>query len=198
MPRSRPTRMSDQDALQLFIQEALRLFSHPLWRDGYVPKVSVKMEIDKAWETDTHEPTPELLESFLLRLRPLLAKGEPLFVDRIRNVAKRYSQDQSVRDQLDEELADWQMDLAGGGIKVVNLGDELLPEDAWNSYINGHYFHRNEEERAKLLSLADPIHAMHRFQFLRHIFDATRYVNNVAAISQEALENRMIVFPVED
>lgn len=194
MARARQSRMSDEEALNGFIAEGIALFDHSLWASGYRPKFSVKMSVSEPISYGDHEPTPELLESFLLRLRPLMAKGEPYFVGRMKNLVKRYATDQPVIEQIEEQETQWKRVIAGGGIKVVNFGEDLLPEDAWNMYINGQYFHRNEAERARFMSLADPMQAMVRYQFLQHVFGGTIYVSNTAAIAAYARDEGKLDF----
>jgi hypothetical protein len=128
-------------------------------------------------------------------LRVLLSDNESLFVNHIRGLVRpRLKSEELIRD-LDFVHDQWKLAVTGAEV-AINLNDQpVLPETAWNLYVNSYFAHYDIEKRQALeLDQTHDSAWMIRWRFLEHIHHAAQYVIGVAIVIRQALENDALNF----
>lgn len=191
--------VSDRDLLEAFVRECEKLDNHKYNRLDFKPTVKINIEDDQPWSYSVSEPDPELLDSYLIRLRRFMSDGEQICVHSVRNIARRHLSEGQLRERLDELPKQWKEQMEGGGVALSIDGKDITLDLAWDLYVNGELFHFNIEKQRELRDNSSPDQAwMYRFRFLCQIDYATVYVFAVGRVIREALRTGAFDFAKDD
>jgi hypothetical protein len=150
---------------------------------------------DQPLEYKISEPEPEVLESYLLRLRKFMSSDEPLFVHGVRNLARTLLPESELRDQLDDAHREWSRQMKNAQVSIRLNDNEIFPSYAWDLYVNGTYFHLDQSKREKLRLFADSgAEWMIRWQFLNQIVYASHYVFEISLVVESAMRENVMRF----
>lgn len=188
-----------REYLELFITQSDVLNEHRLIQDGFSPTLNISMDgPDQPWNYQIQEPNKEILESYLIYLRKFMMSGEPVFIHRIRSLARQHLTEDSLRQELDNAHVAWKAHSRNREVEIVLNERQVLPDYAWDLYINGAYFHLDPDKRRKLEQFADPeMLWMIRWQFLSQIVHATEYVFDVSETIERGFRHDAFCFTDE-
>jgi hypothetical protein len=96
-------------------------------------------------------PDEEELRSYLTVFRPFILEGDPVFLGRVFNVAERALTSDLHRNALRSARKAYKVAIATTGIGLHHNSRDLSPEETLDLFLNGHYFH-TDEEKARLLA----------------------------------------------
>ncbi len=167
-PRSRET-------LHRFVAYVEELRSRRIIQnDDLRSSMTVKAEMGGPVDFSHHEPDEEDLRSYLLGFRKCLAQKEPMFLGRVFNLAYRHITADEIVEALVSTREGWKQALDRGGMNFVINDEQLKPEAVMDLWINGWYFHEDEDKRQRLDALAKV--PMTRWLFLNAVVDASNVV----------------------
>ncbi|MEW6047524.1 MAG: hypothetical protein AB1609_13755 [Bacillota bacterium] len=164
----------DVEVLRSFARLADRLAKRRLWREGS-RELSVttrywKDEEGQWWETqEATFPDEELVRSALLDIRMVYAHKEranfkrvcDLLRQKVKSVEKEVD---ALRAQYDQALRKFDV------IEIHGVEGCKTPEDAFNLWLNAHYFHGDPKKRAVLDQLENALGVEFKFVFLSVAF----------------------------
>jgi len=183
------------EQLDLFVERARELSEKKLLETWQGSSFKVEYHRDNGLRVETDEPDKEQLAAFLLTFRQFMAKGEPVFLFSVFKVARLCLTDDELRGYLDDAREQWKQALVRGGLKITFDDREITPEYAMDLWINGVYFHSDQEKRRTLERLIPEAHALARFAFLDLIVEGVRHIFYVAELVQHARKNSRLSCP---
>jgi hypothetical protein len=181
--------------LDLFVERARELSQKKLLETWNGSSFTVEFHRDKGLRVETVEPDAEQLEAFLLTFRQFVAKGEPVFFQSVCNAARLCLTDDELRAHVDDAREQWKQALARGGLKITFDDREWTPEYVLDLWINGVYFHNDEEKRRTLDGLIPEARTLARYAFLDLIVEGVRHIFYVAHLIQYARNNSLLSCP---
>ena len=167
--------MTPVEHLNLFVQKVeqlqrLRIFEEGNWRSSF----TMNWERTKGLTFGVQQPDEELFRSFLLEFRRFVAKGDPLYLGRVFNVAHRNIRSEQLRGRLVEAREHWRNTTRQGNIALVWNGKPLPPEEIADLWINGWYFHDDPRKRKFLTSLGGWEQWVVRMNFINFVTECAR------------------------
>lgn len=165
------------ETFDVFVERAHALERLPLaangkFRSGFTLRAAKGEPVSLGFD----HPDEESLRSYLLAFRPFVSRKEPVFVDRVVNLALQEIRSPELRDDLLRKRADHASSTKVGAIRVVVDSEEVGPARALDLWLNGEYFHLDREKRRVLTSL-DPLGTVFsKHVMIDHVIDTSRYV----------------------
>jgi hypothetical protein len=112
-------------------------------------------------------PDEEDLRSLLLTFRHFISEDEPVFVARVLNECIAALTDSEVRQMVEEARTVWHRLIKSGPLDLSIDGVRYTPERCLDYWLNGHYFHSDEEKATTLETLSrNRDDVLVRWQFL--------------------------------
>ena len=178
--------MNPIERLELFSTRASELADTRLIRRDFRPGMTIRYERMSGTVFETSQPVEGDLRSFLLTFRKFVSNDEPVYLNRIYNLCRRCFTSQELKGYLIQSRAAWKDALHGKGFSIVLDKGRVTPEEVLNLWINGWYFHDDEEKLRRLKLLIPEQRIFARWLFLDFIAEATRqifYVENVITVA---------------
>jgi hypothetical protein len=190
--RSRKSsKRTNRGRLELFVQLARGCATSDAVKDG------LSYEFGQSWskqdpqlQTNLSQPSETTLKAVLMDLRKFVQQDEDVYVQRIHNLVMRAlvrDDDTRTAEQMRAALGtmnkQWKTMYQRGFVKVEIDGQDYSPETAMDLWLNGKYFHDDQDYAEKLdrLEHTNPIAAMIvRAQFLDAVIATANYVNWLA------------------
>ena len=172
--------MTAVDALRLFIERAEELRDSAFIRSGFVPRLRARRDGAAPASTVIEEPDEDDLRSFLLTYRQFISNDEPIYVYKIFKLCRTHITDSKGRAVFADARKEWKAIETGGVLRLVKNGQVIHPTETQDLWINGYYFHNDEEKRKRLNELSNGFQEPFRHHFLAHIYEATRIILFVA------------------
>jgi hypothetical protein len=143
-------------------------------------------------------PNEDDLRAFLVDFRHFVANKEPVFINRVFNDAIRYSVDKDIKEELIRGREYWKelfSKSTGAVFKVNEI--ELTSEVVLDLWINGVYFHSDQEKAKKLSEIesAWPGLTFGKAQLLLVLPEFTRILITTKNILSHALSNKLFNLP---
>lgn len=146
------------------------------------------------------------LRAALTIIRQFRLSEEPVFINRICNICMRAlkaaeadpvsaPRAMELRAHLERERDRYKSRHKDSSVVLKIGGEAIGPEDAWDIWINGHYFHRDVEKVAALESLTEPERSLARYNFLAFVQDTIVYAVNLRGVLMQALDDGLILRP---
>lgn len=132
------------------------------------------------------------LRSFLLTFRQFVMHKEPVFIRRVHSIAHQHITSDELRAAIREAVQTWSEVLKSCGFALSIHGRAITPEYVLDLYINGHYFHNDEQKRAELNSYGVPDILLVRTQFLNFLVDATMAIAHTRHILRAGLHDGVV------
>ena len=159
---------------------------------GFKSGFSIKYDQHQGLKYELTQPDEEDIRSFLLTFRHFVAQNEPVFLGAIYNTCHRYVSNEIVKTDLVHSRRNWNSIFKRGGIELVWNDKPLRPETIFDLWINGHYFHSDENKR-KFISTIPAFHGLFvRSLFLNFLTDGAREVIYVGGAVKYALKEGLL------
>jgi hypothetical protein len=182
--------MTPRDQLGVFVHRADELGRTRLVRtSGLSGDFSFHFEASKGFAYKFPYVDEDDLRSFLLTFRQFVMEKEPVFIRRVHNVAVKHITSDELSEAAREAARGWRDILRSSGITLNIYGRAITPEYVLDLWINGHYFHNDEQKRTELLSYGMPNILLVRNQFLNFLVDATMAIAHTRNILRAALHD---------
>jgi hypothetical protein len=184
--------MDDKRRLIRFVQGVHELRMVQEWT-GY--KYSLNVDSVKGVSVQMEMPDEEDLRSFLVTFRQFISEKEPGFLNRIYgNCFKRLDPNNQLRERLIKGRQEWQRALKNNGIGPQFNEQSYSPEDVAKLWINGHYFHSDDEKCATLAAMFNSGLGFVKAHFMEFIIEATPVVIHAGNIVEDALKHNRFRF----
>lgn len=179
--------MNSSDKLSLFNHKAEELKRTRLLKNGFNPSITIDYEKMKGVRFDVHEPDEDDLRSFLILFRQFFLKNEPIFLNSIYTICHQNFTSQKIKEDLIEAKKIWKKSLKSFGLVYIFNGQELTPEYITDLWINGYYFH-NDQEKVALLKRLRLVQPIVRYYFFHHLVEGTKqvlYLSNIITFARK-------------
>jgi hypothetical protein len=158
---------SERLDLEDFVNRVERLVRTRFVQRSARAAITIEFDVKKGGRMLAEQPDEEEFSAFLGVLRPLISRGERLFIGRIHNILQRRLVDPELKRGLATTYKTWgDAQRASGGVKLVFDGKEWRPDYVADLLINGHYFHDDAHKEAELAKLGRPEQMFVRHEFL--------------------------------
>ncbi len=184
--------MNTGDKFNLFIEKTRQLMDSRLAQKKLSPSLSIKYDIAQGTRFEIWEPDEQDLWAFLLPFRQFVAKGEPIYIEHIYNLADGSITSDYLRGQLRKSRGAWKDASKGKGFRLVVDGEQLTPADVLDLWLNGVYFHSDPQKREKLRRLMPVGQLFARHFFLDLVAQATAIIVFVSRVLTAALYDRQV------
>lgn len=178
--------MNVLEQFKLFRARVEQLSRTRLIRNGFNPGITIRWDRMQGLRFESREPDEEDLRSFLLTFRQFVSDNEPVFLTRIYNLCQQYLTSDKLKGRLIKSREYWKQVQKNIGIKLVFNKRELTPEYVTDLWINGYYFHNDENKMSMLRRLLPHERMLVRNQFLNFLLHATQqifYVRNIITVA---------------
>lgn len=138
------------------------------------------------------EPDEEDLRSYLLTFRRFISQGEAVYIDSIHNRCETDLTSGILRGYIRDCRRGWKENVLHNGIKLTVNGSEINPAHIADLWINGHYFHDDQEKAAELRRYLPPAILFVRHEFLNFVVEATRVIGGTGYTLKMALRDGTI------
>jgi hypothetical protein len=140
-------------------------------------------------------PDEEDLRSYLVTFRQFISPGEPVYFNGIYNIAfKRLKPNTQLREILIEVRQGWREVLKHNGIGIRFNEQELSPEVVADLWINGHYFHNDDDKYATLARALNLSLGFIQANFMQFIIQATSLILYLGYVVSQGLKNNHFRF----
>jgi gamma-glutamylcyclotransferase (GGCT)/AIG2-like uncharacterized protein YtfP len=172
--------MEAVDAFRLFIERAEELRDSAFIQSGFVPALHARRDGTAPAVIDISEPDEDDLRSFLLTYRQFISNDEPIFVYMILKLCWTHIIDPNGKTAFANARKAWKALETGGVLQIVRNGCSVYPQETQDLWINGYYFHNDEQKRNRLDELSSGFQETIRHHFLEHVYEATKIILFVA------------------
>jgi hypothetical protein len=193
--RGRQERRDDLERLRVFGDRASRIEESTLVKERIGSSLNVRWQRGSPVVWSTREPSGEVLEPLLLRLRPMVAPGSDISIFAIHNVCEGRLSHAEMRVFLHDVRAAWTRSQRHGIIGLRINERDMSPERAADLMINGYYFHAEPANRAELEALVGPAAILTRQVFIDYIYRAVDAVYSTADVVRIGLERDLFGAP---
>jgi hypothetical protein len=182
--------MGPRDQLEYFCYQAEQLRQEPLVEQGWDNSFSLNWNRTQGLMTALSQPNETALKSLLLTLRKFVAIKEPTNLARIYKVCEQHITSDELKNYLRDAQSKWKDAQKSLGIAWTHNGRELTPAYVANLWINGHYFHSDQDKLRELRQIIPG--ELSRFTFLGFIGETLRQVLYADNIIRHALRDGYI------
>jgi len=188
------TQLSAREKLQKFHETVQELKSTSLMKKGL--SSGMKFHVDSSKKPDTsfevEWPEEDDLRSFILTFRFFISPKEDVFLNRIFNLCHQKFTDDKMRDELVWIREIWRKTQDTVGFNITYRGKKQTPEHITKLWLNGKYFHQDEQKRSKLKELSYPLMTFFKGQFLFYLVKATQIIFYADTIVERALNENLL------
>jgi hypothetical protein len=177
---------------ELFRDRSEELRHTRLLQSGFNPGVTLEGRriggTEGPWEVTfiPHEPDPEALRSFLTLFRRFISQDEPVHLFTIYSLCHQYLTNEQFKTYLAKSREIFAEECKSSGVVLRLNEQEITPEYVTDVWINGYYFHDDEEHVLFLRNLSPVEQILLKNQFLFFVVGAIKqvlYVGNVIDVS---------------
>lgn len=190
---------STKDRLELFVARVNELSFRRLIQQGMQIEFSYRW--DAATQALTHqiiEPDEEDLRSFMLLFRQFVSEQEPVFISRIFNDSIRLLTDEDRRQELKKAKDGWNNIFnKSGPFEIVIDSNNLTGEYVLDLWINGSFFHNDEDKARTLVQLTKQPLPLLRMKFLSVLPGLTQVILYVGMVVEDSLRKELFDFTRE-
>lgn len=179
---------------RLFIERSQELFETRLGRGQFKANLRIEAGIDRPFKLTPDFPDEEDLRSFLLTFRQFVSDSEPIFLPRVLGAAMRHTPKAKYGLGLKSARDAYLQALRQSAIALELNQTEITPESALRLWINGWYFHNDEDKRALLKSLGP-----HETLLMKkHLLDAVIRISEIIDYTRQVLAHAIEADLVSD
>ena len=165
--------------------------SHPMFAGDQQSGVTVTFEGGQL-AVEERLPDEQLMESWLLRMRPFLLVHDDAHLATVVDLAITHIDDARLVHSIESARHGYDQAAQSLGVRLVRNNQEMTPERAAGLWLNGVYFHHDADKEAELMSHLPMEAALVRDQFLAFMKELTRVVVWSAARIREAEQQGVI------
>ncbi len=164
-------------------------------KEGAGYNVSFNVDSKKGASMKASFPDEEVLRSFLMTFRQFMAPSEAVHINRVLNICwKKLEPNNKLRDELIEARTSWRKALKNNGIGLVFNEQELSPERVADLWMNGHYFHNDDDKYKALENMLGYELAFVKAHFMEFLIQATNIIIYLGHLVAYALKNNLFRF----
>lgn len=187
--------MDDRRRLERYVQRVEELRSRRMYRDEAGYKYSLNFDSVKGMSVRLDMPDEEDLRSYLVTFRQFISPDEPVFFNGIYNICwNRLESNNRLREKLIEARKDWRQALKNNGIGLRFNEQELSPEAVADLWINGYYFHNDDDKYATLAGAFDSGLGFIKAHFMEFLIQATSLIVYLGHIVAYGLKKSLFRF----
>ena len=173
--------MTAVEVLRLFIERAEELRKSTFIQSGFVSHLHAERSGTAPASTTISEPDEDDLRSFLLTYRQFISNDDPIYIHKVFNLCYTHITDSKGKALLVNARKGWKALETGGVLRLVEKGKGVPPTEIQDLWINGYYFHPNDQTKRKRLNdLSSGFQEAFRYNFLAYVDEATRIIIYVA------------------
>jgi hypothetical protein len=188
---SRGDRAEDRDVLERFLKRARYVDESELVQRAIGATLQMHWERGSPVVWTSKEPSGPAPESLLVRLRPVIAHGSEIFINRVHNICQQRLDNAEMRAFLVEVRSEWAKSQRRGLVSLKVDEQEIRPDHLADLMINGYYFHDEPAKRAELEQLVGPVALIARHVFLDYVYGAIEATYSTADVVRIGLERDM-------
>jgi hypothetical protein len=187
--------VDDKQKLVRFVRRVDELRSLRMAKEAAGYKVSLNVDSTKGASMSASFPDEEVLRSFVLAFRQFMAPNEPVHINHILNICWRRSKpNNDFRERLIHAREVWGEALNKSKVGLVFNEQVLTPKHVADLWMNGHYFHNDDDKYAALESMLGYELAFVKAHFIEFIIQGTFVITYVGALVEHALKNDLLRF----
>jgi hypothetical protein len=172
--------VTDFEVLKLFVKRAEELRTSTFIQKGFVPSLQVERSGTAPANTIISEPDENDFRSFLLTYRQFISNKEPIYIYKVFKLCGKHITDPTGRRLFASARGKWKALERGGTLQLVENGRKIPSTEIQDLWINGYYFHNDPDKSRRLNTLSNGFQKAFRYQFLAHVYEATRVILYVA------------------
>lgn len=186
-------RLEPRERIDLFLQRASELKQTGMLsnRQGYSMTAELNLN---GYKISSNEPSVDELRSFLMIFRHFTLTRSNVHLPAICKLCLKLITSESLKNELRESKHKWLAEFKSSGFSIERDGRKFLPEEIFNLWINGEYFHDNTENIRLLGSLTADERTLFRYNLIDFLWGATNQIFRVANIVSRALREKQIAF----
>ena len=187
MGRRAQERRDDLERLRAFHDRATRVGESTLVKHSVGSSLNVRWQQGSPITWTTREPSDDVLESLLVRIRPMLSQGDiNLFA--IHGVCEQRLSNPEMRFFLRDVRAEWSRSQRQGimGLRIDQR--DVRPDHVADLFINGYYFHDEPFKAAELETIVGEARLLTRHLFLDYVYRAVEVVYSTNDVVRIGLE----------
>ena len=187
--------MNDKQRLIRYAQRVEELRSRRLFREKAGYKHSLNWHHVKGMSVRLEMPDEEDLRSYLVTFRQFISPDEPVFFNRMYNIAfQRLKPNTQLKELLIEVRQEWRQVLKHNGIGLRFNEQELSPKVVADLWINGYYFHNDDDKYATLARVLNGGLGFIQTNFMQFIIQATSLILYLGHVVTHGLKNNLFRF----
>ncbi|MHB1004253.1 MAG: hypothetical protein ACYC3S_01265 [Chloroflexota bacterium] len=184
--------MDALEQLRLFLVRANALLDTRLVRQYLPHSMSIKFHYRVGLWIEESYPDEDDLRALLTHIRPFMMERESIYLNRIYNLCHLRLTSDELKGYLIESRKRWLAAFKRGGFGLQVDDKEYTPELVMDLWINGHFFHNDEEKLRALQKLAPVGIIFARQQFLFFLGEAVEQTLFVAGIVNMAFTDGLV------
>lgn len=188
-----PVEVNRTEQVDLFLAKVDGLVDSALVKSGFSPGFSLTAKEGQPAELLVRQPDETQLKAFLMDFRHFILNDEPVNVGKVFNLCFRLCAEGELKTLMRETNKRWKAARGVGSIEFVvdEMQDQLRPDFLLDLYINGLYFHTDDEKAKKLEQLRATGLAFDRHIFFEHLWATLQYLiilrNQIRAARRDGL-----------
>jgi len=188
----------EMHSCQVFVQRAKELYERRLVSTS-LSQLRFTISCDAASQI-LKQSAPKIdeedLRSFLLTFRHFVSDNEPAFINRIFNLCDQHLQNDYYRGELRKARQEWRSCFEKMGPIAVTINQkQLTGEFLLDLWINGVYFHNDNEKGDELNRLLGASSYLVRMKFLETLSSLTQVIFYVSSVVDYGLREDVFIFP---
>ena len=179
----------DREDLEAFVSRVDKLRSLSIFRGGLAATFEISGGVGQPIRATATEPGPEMVESLVSVLRPLILPSGGTSLGRVFNLCHFRLNDSDLRRRLDDVRAAWKHAQTTGVLKLVINDEHWRPEVVADQIINAYYAHDDAEKRRRLRELGAIETMLTRTVFIGYLTQSANAAVQVAVIVHAGLRD---------
>lgn len=192
---------SELERLKLFLERCDELFGSAYIKNSEPLRFSMVFKKGVFTYEFENPPDEDYLKSFLLSFRHFVSNDSPVFVFKVYNLLQMRLPDGELKEGLKSSRTRFQAAQKIAGLQIVRGKEDdssqdvpVTPEQIWDMWCNGKYFHSELDKRADLDSLSGWGKGLLRFNFFEYLANVTQEVNYMELAIKEVLDKHPAAF----
>lgn len=194
MSRQTNNLLADEETLKLFIKRWLDMFDSRAFQSGLGLSYRIKGSPANGVDFNLKEPDLEEFRSFLMVFRKFISEKSPIFIPKIYNLVERLIPDAEFKEVFREarQIYNEIQQNSGCNISITTGGKTLTQQYVVDMWLNGYYFHDDDEKIKTLERLEAFQRDASRVIFTDYVIEISKIIQHLAQNISAAI-NRGVV-----
>lgn len=185
--------LTPREQFELFCESVIELQDTSFIKKGVHVSIDIGSSADGGLLFEPRDwPDEEDLRSFLLSFRPFISEKEPIFLTRIYNICYRQIKDIKIKSLIAKDRRYWNLANRAPSFAFKYKGKTASPEEIVHLWINGKYFHKDEDKRRVLKALDKRTERFFKLTFIHFIIDGVALILRLDNLIRYAIENEIL------